>query len=258
MLTALMPLGDDNEGRRITPYVTYLLIALNLGVFVFFQLSSDRFTYGYSVIPYEIMRGGDLVNEVQTAQGRFPQAPGPNPIHLTLLTAMFMHGGWAHLLGNMLYLWIFGDNVEDALGHAKFLIFYVLCGLVASGAHIFFDQNSVIPSLGASGAIAGVLGGYLLMYPGRGVRVFMFPFGLVQLPALIVIGFWAFMQIINGVGGLWRTEANSGGVAYMAHVGGFVAGLLLVSLFRNREVAARVDHRVQVQPGTHGRGPYGY
>jgi membrane associated rhomboid family serine protease len=231
---SLMPIGDDNQGRTITPYVTYTLIAINIVVFLFFQGAgaNPRFTYGFSVVPYEILHGVDLVG----TRGNIPQAPGPSPIYLTILSAMFMHGSWMHIFGNMLYLWIFGDNVEDALGHAKFLIFYLLCGLAATAAHVFFDQNSTVPSLGASGAIAGVLGGYLLMYPGRRVRVLM-GIGIVtvvQLPALIVIGFWAVLQFFNGLGSIARTEQTTGGVAYMAHVGGFVAGLLLVSLFRNR------------------------
>jgi membrane associated rhomboid family serine protease len=257
MLTALMPIGDDNQGRLITPYVTYLLMATNLAVFVLFQLSSDNFTLGYSVVPYEIMRGVDLVGRGPNGQ---IQTPGPQPIYLTLLSAMFMHGGWAHLLGNMLYLWIFGDNVEDALGHAKFLIFYVLCGLLATAAHIFFDQNSLIPSLGASGAIAGILGGYLVMYPGRQVRVISFPFGIFSLPSVIVIGFWAALQFMSGLGSLApRTEqTGGGGVAYMAHVGGFVAGLLLVSLFRNRQTEERVQRHMSYPAPPVQRDPYGF
>ncbi len=158
-------------------------------------------------------------------------ANSPSPIYLTLLSAMFMHGGLLHLGGNMLYLWIFGDNVEDRMGHLKYLIFYLLCGFLASATHIFFGPNSVIPSLGASGAIAGVLGAYLVLFPRQGVRVFQF--GLIfEVPALIVIGLWGLLQFISGFGSLGSGGA-SGGVAFMAHVGGFVAGILLVFLFRN-------------------------
>ena len=190
----LMPLGDDNQGRIITPYVTYILIAVNIAVFFLFQ-SDPRFTYGYSVVPAEITGGKDLVGRLAPGVAL---TRGPEPIYLTIFSAMFMHGGFMHLAGNMLYLWIFGDNVEDAMGHAKFLVFYVLAGIVATFTHIFFGPNSMVPSLGASGAIAGVLGGYILMYPARSVRVFVFPFGLIGLPALVVIGFWAFLQFTSG------------------------------------------------------------
>ena len=257
---ALMPIGDDNTGRRNQPYVTYALIAAN--IFVFFMLqgggANDRFTYGYSVIPREILSGRDLVEPVRTAIGVIPQQPGPNPIYLTLFSGMFMHGGLMHLGGNMLYLWIFGDNIEDAMGHVKFLIFYVLCGLLATFAHIFFDQGSYIPSLGASGAIAGVLGGYLLMFPSRSVRVLVGYIGIIRMPALIVIGFWAVLQFINGYGAIARTEQTGGGVAYMAHVGGFVAGFLLVSLFRNPETKARVTERINAATPDQWNHPRGY
>jgi membrane associated rhomboid family serine protease len=222
----LFPVGDDNTGRGLTPFVNYLLIAINLLVFFFLQ-SSEAFTLGYSVVPAEITHGEDIV---RLGNSRLKLYPGPSPIYLTLFSAMFMHGGIAHLLGNMLYLWIFGDNVEDRMGHLKYLIFYVICGLLASAAHIFFAPNSIIPSLGASGAIAGVLGAYLVLFPAQGVRVFFFG-GIVVLPALIVIGIWGLMQFYSGFGSLGRI-GESGGVAYMAHIGGFVAGLLLVFLFR--------------------------
>lgn len=243
---ALMPIGDDNTGRRTTPYVTYVLIAVNIVVFFMLQGggSNDHFTYGFSVIPREILTGRDIMSAVRTEIGVIPQAPGPSPIQLTLFSAMFMHGSLMHLFGNMLYLWIFGDNIEDAMGHMKFLIFYVLCGLLATGAHIFFDQNSLIPSLGASGAIAGVLGGYLLMYPSRSVRVIVGLWGIIQLPALIVIGLWGALQIFNGVGAIAKTEQTGGGVAYMAHVGGFIAGLLLVKLFADPQRQAMHAEKV--------------
>jgi membrane associated rhomboid family serine protease len=158
--------------------------------------------------------------------------PGPTPVYMTVLWAMFMHGGWSHIGGNMLYLWIFGDNVEDRMGHARFLAFYLLCGVLASAAHIFFGPSSVIPSLGASGAIAGVLGAYLVLFPRQGVRVLTYG-RVAEMPALVVIGLWGVLQFLNGFGSL-ATVGESGGVAYMAHVGGFVAGLLLVSLFRRK------------------------
>jgi rhomboid family protein len=226
----LFPVGDDNTRRGTTPYVNYLLIAINIFVYFFLQ-TSDAFTYGYSVVPWEITHGEDLSRIIRVGNSGLRLYPGPSPIYLTLLASMFMHGGIGHLLGNMLYLWIFGDNVEDRMGHMKYFIFYIICGLLASAAHIFFAPDSLIPSLGASGAIAGVLGAYLVLFPHQGVRVFFFG-GIVVMPALIVIGIWGLMQFFSGFGSLGRI-GTSGGVAYMAHIGGFVAGLLLVFLFRN-------------------------
>jgi membrane associated rhomboid family serine protease len=225
----LFPVGDDNTGRGLTPFVNYLLIAINLYVYFFLQ-SSDAFTYGYSVVPREITQGQDIYGLVRIGDTGVRLYPGPSPVYWTLLSAMFMHGGLGHLFGNMLYLWIFGDNVEDRMGHMKYLIFYVICGLLASAAHIFFAPNSIVPSLGASGAIAGVLGAYLVLFPRQGVRVFFFG-GIIVMPALIVIGIWGIMQFLSGFGSLGRM-GESGGVAYMAHIGGLVAGLLLVFLFR--------------------------
>ncbi len=210
MFTMLIPIGDDNSDRHITPYVTYALIALNIAVFVLLQLPNDAFTYGYSVIPAEILSGRELVNTLQIGNSQIPQAPGPAPIYLTILSAMFMHGGWAHLGGNLLFLWIFGDNVEDAMGHFKFALFYLLCGVLATAAHIVASQvaggfNLVIPSLGASGAIAGVLGGYLVLYPRKSVRVLVGWFGIFALPAFLVIGGWMAMQLFSGVGDIVNT-----------------------------------------------------
>jgi membrane associated rhomboid family serine protease len=237
----LFPIGDDNSARREMPVVNYLLIGINIFVFLI-QLTNEAFTYGYSVVPYEITHGVDLIGPGGYDRlGHLvspPQAPGPPLIYLTLLTAMFMHGGFMHIAGNMLYLWIFGDNVEDRLGHAKYLVFYLLCGLLASATHIFFDPNSRIPSLGASGAIAGVLAAYLVLFPHQRVRV-LIPLGIFlqysELPAILVIGFWAVLQFLSGFGSIARTaQSGGGGVAYMAHVGGFVAGLVLVFLFGGR------------------------
>ena len=207
----MIPLGDDNSARRITPVVTYALIVINV-LFFFVELSSgDAFIQRWSVVPQRLLA---------------------NPIgdFITVFTAMFMHGGWMHLIGNMLYLWIFGDNVEDRLGHAKFLIFYLLCGIAATFAQVLVDPGSNIPNLGASGAIAGVLGAYLLMFPRGSVRVLMGR-AVIPMPALIVIGFWALLQLVNSFGAIAATEQTAGGgVAYMAHVGGFVAGLILAPL----------------------------
>jgi len=230
----LFPIGDDNTGRRITPVVTYVLIAVNVLVFLY-QMANPEFTYGYSYVPAEITQGRDLVGTYSLPGGRIQLAPGPWPIYLTLLFAMFMHGGFAHIGGNMLYLWIFGDNVEDLMGHVKFLIFYLLTGLLASVTQIFFGPNSIIPNLGASGAIAGVLGAYLVSFPHQSVRVLQWG-RIIEFPALLVIGLWGLLQFVGGFGQV-RTAGESGGVAYMAHVGGFIAGIVLVFLFRNKAPA---------------------
>lgn len=251
MLTALFPIGDDNDQRVRTPWVTYLLLAANMAVFLLLQLPSDQFTYGHAVVAKEILSNQDLVNGVRQGNVVIPQAPGPSPIYWTLLWGMFMHGGWAHLLGNMLYLWIFGDNVEDAMGHGRFLVFYLLCGLAATFAQIYAAQakgglDLYIPCLGASGAIAGVLGAYLILFPTNGVRVLVGYLGIVVLPAILVIGLWIGLQVFSGVGEIVRVTQQtreSGGVAYWAHVGGAVAGILLVMFFRDPGVRSRARQR---------------
>lgn len=228
----LFPIGDDNSERSITPWVTYALIGVNVLIFIY-QTTHPTFTYGYSYVPAEITSGRDLVGTFSVGGGRVQLFPGPTPIYLTLLFAMFMHGDLMHIGGNMLYLWIFGDNVEDRMGHVKFLIFYLLTGVLASAAQIVVGPNSLIPNLGASGAIAGVLGGYLVLFPRQSVRVLMGR-GIVEVPALIAIGLWGLLQFINGFGQL-SSAGSSGGVAYMAHVGGFIAGIVLVFFFRNQQ-----------------------
>jgi membrane associated rhomboid family serine protease len=154
------------------------------------------------------------------------------PVYLTLITSMFMHGSWAHLGGNMLYLWIFGDNIENRLGHKRYIIFYLLTGVIASLSHVFSTvmstQNSLVPSLGASGAISGVLGAYLMMFPSRKVKMFVFR-GVIDVPSYVALGFWIALQVVSGLGLLGG--GVGGGVAYAAHIGGFIAGLLLVKLF---------------------------
>jgi rhomboid family protein len=239
----LFPIGDDNSDRSATPIVNYILIAANVLVFIFFQGmgANDKFTYAFSTVPREIVTGQDQVTPPRTVEDpisgdRF-QEPGLQPtplsVYVTLLTSMFMHGGWAHLLGNMLFLWIFGDNLENVMGRGRYLIFYLVCGLIASLAHVFttvaFGGNQLIPSLGASGAISGVLGGYILLFPKRRVRVIMFSM-LTQVPALVAIGMWFVFQLISGIG-VFGSGSQAGGVAYAAHIGGFIAGLVLVKLF---------------------------
>ncbi len=234
----VMPLGDDNLDRRTTPVVTYILIAVNVIVWLRELSGGERFINGFSAIPYEITHGTDLVGTQSIVVGgqtiAVPMYPGPTPIYLTLLTSMFMHASWAHILGNMLYLWIFGDNIEDRLGHAKFLVFYLICGLAASASQILFSPSSIIPSLGASGAIAGVLGAYLVLFPKKNVRV-LFLRQIVNMPAFIVLGMWIALQIFAQVG---VSGGQSSGVAYLAHIGGFATGILLIYLFGGRKKLA--------------------
>jgi membrane associated rhomboid family serine protease len=213
----MFPIGDDNSSRRTFPVVTYGLIALNL-LFFFVELSGgDAFISQWAFVPRRFLAnpGGDFI---------------------TLFSSMFMHAGWLHLLGNMLYLWIFGDNVEDRFGHIKFLIFYLLCGIAATFAQLAFSSGSNVPNLGASGAIAGVLGAYILLFPKGRVNVLMGR-GVIPMPALVVIGFWIVLQLVSGVGSISNT-AETGGVAYMAHIGGFVAGFVLTFVFRGRGAQA--------------------
>ncbi|HZS47557.1 MAG TPA: rhomboid family intramembrane serine protease [Blastocatellia bacterium] len=235
----LFPIGDDNSQRTIVPWVTWGLIAVNVLVFLYESVQGESFVNGFSVIPYEITHGVDLVGTAKVLAGDhyevIRQYPGPPIIYLTLLTSMFMHASWLHIGGNMLYLWIFGDNVEDAMGHGRFLIFYIICGLCADFSQIAVDPNSVVPNLGASGAIAGALGAYVVLYPTNRIRVIVpiFLLFITTLPAVIVIGLWFVLQLISGYGAIATTQQSSG-VAFMAHVGGFIAGALLVFVFRRK------------------------
>jgi rhomboid family protein len=242
----VLPLYDDNSDRTTTPYVNYAIIALNIFVFVVLQGvgTNETFTYAFSTVPLEIVTGHDVVTSsrvvVDAVTGQRMLIPGlghtPGSVYLTLFTSMFMHGGIAHIAGNMLFLWIFGDNIEDRVGHVRYVIFYLVCGLIASLAHVFAtyafatDQASLmVPSLGASGAISGVLGGYILLYPSRRVTVILFRF-LTAVPAWVAIGIWFGFQLISGIG-LLGAGSQAGGVAYAAHIGGFIAGLVLIKFF---------------------------
>ena len=247
----IFPIGDDNSDRTTTPIVNYLLIAINVLVFVVLQGggTNDKFTYAYSTVPQEIRTGEDIARpvpiEVGDQRGVINLQPTPPTVYITLLTSMFMHGGWMHLLGNMLFLWIFGDNLEHVMGRVRYLIFYLVTGLAASLAHVIstftFGDNPYIPSLGASGAISGVLGGYLVLFPRRQVRVILLRM-LTSVPAIVAIGLWFVLQLIQAFGVISAGPQSGGGVAFMAHVGGFVAGLILVKLFtigRNPAAPAR-------------------
>ena len=241
----VMPLRDDDTDRRTVPVVTYALIAVNVLVWLLELGLGEKFINGYSTVPFEITHNTDIVGtRIVHAGGQsipIQLYPGPTPIYLTLLFSMFMHASWLHIGGNMLYLWIFGDNIEDRIGHLKFLVFYLICGFAASAADIVFKTDSVIPSLGASGAIAGVLGAYLVLFPKRQVKVLMAR-QVVNMPAFLVLGMWILLQIFSQIS---VTGAESGGVAYMAHIGGFVAGVALIFLFGGR----RAPPAREVLPG---------
>jgi membrane associated rhomboid family serine protease len=207
----MFPIGDDDSARRTAPVVTYALIAINVLFFLVELNGGEPFIERWSVVPRRLIAN-------------------PGADFLTIFTSMFMHAGWVHLGGNMLYLWIFGDNVEDSFGHLKFLVFYLLCGIAATLAQLMFSAGSSVPNLGASGAIAGVLGAYILLFPRGQVRVLMGR-GVIPMPALVVIGFWIVLQLVSGFGSI-TNSASSGGVAYMAHIGGFLAGFVLTFLLR--------------------------
>ena len=238
----MIPISDDDSDRKITPYVNYIFIAINIIVFIVYQKfgSNIDFTYSYATVPAEILSGHDIVtaatNVHDPISGQDVTIPGLGitaiPVWLTLITSMFMHGGIAHLGGNMLYLWIFGDNLEDKLGHVRYFFFYMLCGIIASLTHVFsdylFGENHLIPSLGASGAISGVMGGYLLLFPTKRVTILFIIF-FIRVPAFIVLGSWILLQVANGTGYLGGSEAS--GIAYAAHIGGFLAGLILIKKF---------------------------
>ncbi len=239
----LFPIGDDNRDRRIRPLINYLLVIINILVFVFLQDfgANDKFTYAYSTVPEEIITGKDFITSDKvyenTISGERYKLPGLQPtpgiVYETLITSLFMHGGIAHILGNMIFLLVFGDNIENRIGHYRYLIFYLVCGVLASLAHVFttaiLNGNLLVPTLGASGAISGVLGAYMLLYPKRRVKVIIFYF-ITDVPAILAIGLWFVFQLISGAG-LLNEGSQAGGVAYAAHIGGFIAGLVLINFF---------------------------
>jgi membrane associated rhomboid family serine protease len=214
----MLPIGDDREGGA-APIVTWSLVSLNVLAFLFEMAQPanalEAFVQAWGVVPREYAAARDLAPTI------------PLPFWSTLLTSMFLHGGWMHLGGNMLYLAIFGDNIERRLGSARFLAFYLLCGLAAAGGHILFSLQSDVPTIGASGAISGVLGGYLVLFPRNRVRV-LTSRGVVAMPAIVVLGFWILIQIVSQMGASFAP--SGGGVAYMAHIAGFVAGIAIVRL----------------------------
>lgn len=223
----MIPLHDDNP-TTLRPIVTVALIVLCVGAFLWQLSPGER---GFA----EAVRALGLIPADLLGRADAPRATRAIPATATVFTSMFLHGGWMHLIGNMLYLWIFGNNVEDSMGHGRFVFFYLACGIAAALAQAVPNPDSTIPMIGASGAISGVLGAYLLLFPHARVMVLL-PLGiyarLVQLPAMWVLGFWIVLQVINSI----TIETRGGGVAWGAHIGGFVAGALLIPLFKRRGV----------------------
>ena len=248
----VFPVGDDNSDRRTFPFVTIALLAANIFVFVVLQGmgSNDRFTMAYVQVPAEILSGRDIVTEpeertVHTPQGDFRVPvpglePTPIPPWLTLLTAIFMHGSLMHLAGNMWFLWIFGDNIEDDMGHFKYLLFYIATGVIASLTFVFLNRSgpaALTPCLGASGAISGVLGAYLVLHPQRRVSVILMRM-MVDVPGYVAVGIWFLFQIVSS---LFDQGGTGGGVAYSAHIAGFVAGMILAKPMSYRSVREDAD-----------------
>lgn len=225
----LIPIRDDNPTRRF-PIVTVSLLLINFAIFIYmFTLPSEsalnEFVTRYSLIPRSIL---------QAATGQMVTANSLQPVYLTLITSMFLHGGILHIASNMLYLWIFGNNVEDFLGRVKFIVFYLVSGIAGSFMQMALDPASPIPNLGASGAISGVLAAYLILYPGARVLTILpilFFIQIIRIPALVLIGFWFILQLFSG---LFTIGNTGGGVAYFAHIGGFLAGLVMTILLARR------------------------
>lgn len=228
----MFPISDDNSDVHIIPVVNYALIAASVLVFVFLQGfgGNEGFLYAFSLIPKEIVTGVDIdTTQLLVAGGqtlRLEHVATPLPVYFNFISSMFMHGDLMHLFGNMLFLWIFGDNIENLLGHVRYAVFYLVCGMAAALSQIALSPDSIIPMVGASGAISGVLGGYLLLFPRRKVVAFIFRF-ITTVPAYVALGIWIAYQIILG----YFAGSAAGGVAYAAHIGGFAAGLLLIKLF---------------------------
>ncbi len=222
----MIPISDYPGRRRLTPFINFALLAANILVFAY-QVSLgpdvERFLLDYGLVPAAIVSGHP------------PTSTAPNPIYLTLITSQFLHGGLLHLAGNMVFLWVFGDNLEDRLGHIGYLLFYLSAGVAAGLVQVVVDPASIVPGVGASGAIAGVLAGYLVLFPTSSIRTLLLigPFITVtRVSAFMLIGFWFVLQLISGFAELAATVPTQGGVAFWAHIGGFAFGLLVMFVLR--------------------------
>lgn len=223
----MFPLWDEIPTKRI-PFITIIIILINCLVYYyqyFVVLDPNLFINAFGLIPYELVKGVDLVPK------------GPSPIYLTIFSSMFMHGSFVHLFGNMLYLWIFGNNVEDYLGKFRFIIFYMLSGILAAFGQILASPHSLVPMIGASGAIAGVLGAYFILFPRARITTLIFLgffIRLVKLPAIFVLGLWVIFQVFYGLSEL-SISGGEAGVAWFAHIGGFIGGIILIKLMSPRK-----------------------
>jgi membrane associated rhomboid family serine protease len=251
----MFPLRDDNP-TAIFPLVTLLVMGACMAVWVFLQgagLSPDALAESvcaFGAIPWEVTEG--------IGGGRQPAGGAPCPIGgltwQSLLTSMFLHGSWLHLIGNLWFLWIFGNNIEDSMGHGRFLAFYLLVGLVASGAHVFSEPGSTLPMVGASGAISGIMGAYLLLYPRARVHtlfIIILYIRVFPVPAWFFLGYWFLLQVASSS---FQPPGSTGGVAFWAHIGGFLAGLILVKLFQNSELVTAKRSGVRVERAQLRRG----
>jgi membrane associated rhomboid family serine protease len=244
----MFPIGDENPTLR-TPVMTYAILAVTVATWVLFQgagLDATRLAFSvcdFGLVPAELTHGRPLGFTVPIGPGMGCSVDNSSINIFTPVLSMFLHGSWGHLIGNALYFWIFGNNVEDSMGRFRFLVFYLVCGLAAAGAHVLVDPASPVPTVGASGAISGILGAYLVLYPRVRVKYFFFFiifFKVFRIPAWAVLLWWFATQVLTGLPQLNRVDAQiSGGVAVWAHVGGFVAGVLLIKLFENRNLVAR-------------------
>tara|TARA_B100002019_G_scaffold263560_1_gene251705 strand:- start:963 stop:1682 length:720 start_codon:yes stop_codon:yes gene_type:complete len=232
----MLPIKDDNPQFQ-TPIATYSIIAVNLLVWFFFQGFGDDTVLYQSVCKFGLIPA-DLTNNFSTNTAQWSCPPDDGVGVIGFLTAMFMHGSWMHLLGNMWFLWVFGDNVEDAMGRLSFLKFYFLCGITASLTHVLINFNSAVPMVGASGAIGGVMGAYIVLYPKVRVHLLMILIVFIttiRVPAFLMLGYWAFLQYI----GIITSSSGLGGVAHWAHIGGFISGAILVYFFKDQELLAK-------------------
>jgi membrane associated rhomboid family serine protease len=255
----MIPLSDENPTLH-TPWMTWLLIGTTVAVWMIVQGAGSEMPLAISVcnfglVPGELTHQARLGLEVPLGNG-LACAVDQQPINrLTPLLSMFLHGGWGHLLGNMLFFWVFGNNIEDSMGPGRFLIFYLLCGLVAAGAHVLVEPASPVPTVGASGAISGVMGAYLVLYPRVRVNmlfIFIIFFKVIAIPAWVVLLWWFALQVLTGLPQLMPMRPEvSGGVAVWAHVGGFVAGVILIKLFENRRLVAKRDEIREIEHPHH-------
>ena len=248
----MIPYRDENP-TVLPPIVTVGIIALNVLAWLFLEGLGAPSAVGAAVCHYGLIPG-EVLQRLPPGSG-FSMGPGafcavdPGPQYWTVLTSMFMHGGWMHLIGNMVFFWVFGNNIEDAMGHVRFVVFYLVCGVAAAATQVLINPSSMVPMVGASGAISGVLGGYLLLYPKVRVHALL-PLGFyittITLPAYVMLGYWIILQVLGSLPALGAHE--NGGTAFFAHIGGFVAGLVLIRLFAKREY---LEQRT-VLPGGYG------